>query len=1123
MTDPLRGDRLRRSVELRVIVGIVAAAIACRAFGSDSAAMGQTASPGASRDAKAVARQLVERAGIQRGVCAVLGRDGTVALELARQSQLLVHVREPDAAAVAGLRNDADAAGLGIDRLAVEHGTLTKLPYADHIVDLVVSTRITPKTLKTLPAKEVMRVLRPGGICILAAAKGQDGADPGVRQLKRWARSGGVEATQTWKDSSGGWIQFRKPAIAGTDDWTHWEHGPDNNPVSTDEAIKAPYMTQFLQGPAYIGMPAVTTAAGGRTFLAIGHIAHHRREWESLNKLVARSGYNGTILWERELPDGYMVHRSAFVAGEDALRLIDGDRCLILDPQTGEEKGEIRIPGLEGEWKWMAITDGVLYVLAGKPERAAQTMLGARSLGGWSWADLSRGYYTKPRVPWGFGRTLAAYRLDQKRLLWKHTEKSPIDSRALAIHTGKVFLYCPENYFRALDAGSGKVLWTNREAEVLRLIEQPARGLLSTPGFKSCCMAVATPEALIVQGQTRMNVIALSVADGSLLWTKPKTTNNPNAIYVDGKLVLGIGPGGSHVVIDPRSGEVLENLKFRKVSCVRLTASPDSFFCRGEGTLRFDRASKKVLIDGGIRPACNDGVLPAGGMLHIGPWQCDCNLSLIGACAKCSAGDFDFSAVEPDQLQPGGGGVEPEAPLEVSEKDWPTYRGNNHRAASSPVRLARAQRPAGRSMPPLWQYTPQAAHVPTVPTAAGGLVFVGGEDGKVRALDAGSGEQRWSFATSAPVKMPPTIWQDRAYFGSGDGYVYALEAATGRLLWRFRAAPVQRHIMVYGHLGSTWPVNTGVLVHEGVAYFAAGIIDYDGTHVYALDAKTGRVKWHNNTCGHLNGELRKGVSAQGNLTIRGDRLLLAGGNQVSPAPFDLQTGECSAAVVGQGRPKANGGKFVGVFRGKYPIAGGRTLYSSPRNVATKGSFVAHSGRARWALNYGGVPPAWDQDTVVLANFRAGKLTCFDADKVAQQIDKGIPRRPGARPNRWQTLAQALQSSGGVRWQSDLGQPDQFEVLSLAVCPGSVVAVVQSQNRIRSQPQRFLVALNKKDAAVLRPWRHELSGEPLPGGLLVDRRGCVVVTMLDGRVLCFGSAGVAAERGSVAAERGNAAP
>ena len=53
-------------------------------------------------------------------------------------------------------------------------------------------------------------------------------------------------------------------------------------------------------------------------------------------------------------------------------------------------------------------------------------------------------------------------------------------------------------------------MWTNDDPEVLGLIEAPGEGLVSTPGFRSACLAVATPEALILQGQTRMNVVAVS-------------------------------------------------------------------------------------------------------------------------------------------------------------------------------------------------------------------------------------------------------------------------------------------------------------------------------------------------------------------------------------------------------------------------------------------------------------------------------------------------------------------------------------------------------------------------------------------------------------------------------------
>ena len=216
--------------------------------------------------------------------------------------------------------------------------------------------------------------------------------------------------------------------------------------------------------------------------------------------------------------------------------------------------------------------------------------------------------------------------------------------------------------------------------------------------------------------------------------------------------------------------------------------------------------------------------------------------------------------------------------------------------------------------------------------AAGGLIFATGLDGVIRAVDADSGAVRWNFPANAPIRMPPTIADGRLYAGAGDGFVYCLDAATGRPLWRFRAAPVERQIMVYGRLTSTWPVNTGVLVSDGVAYFAAGMIDHDGTYLFAIDAVTGALKWQNNSTGHLNAGIRKGISAQGNLTIHDGRLILAGGNQISPAPFDLKTGKCLAKAKSQGRPQSNHGRYVGVLGGKVPVAGGRMLFSSPRNV-----------------------------------------------------------------------------------------------------------------------------------------------------------------------------------------------
>ncbi len=204
-------------------------------------------------------------------------------------------------------------------------------------------------------------------------------------------------------------------------------------------------------------MPAVTTAAAGRTFLAVGHIAHHEREWESLGRVIARNGYNGAVLWERKLPEGYLVHRSAFIATRETFHMIDGSRCLLLDPATGREKGEIRIPGVDGDLKWIALKDGVLCAMSGPVDPPAETVKGDRALGGWSWADLSKLYYEK-RIPHGYGDVIAAFQLKGSQLLWKHREETPIDSRGLAILDDNLFLYCPDKHLRSISILSGSIV-----------------------------------------------------------------------------------------------------------------------------------------------------------------------------------------------------------------------------------------------------------------------------------------------------------------------------------------------------------------------------------------------------------------------------------------------------------------------------------------------------------------------------------------------------------------------------------------------------------------------------------------------------------------------------------------
>jgi len=1094
---------MKRSTHKFIVVALLIAG--CLIGGPSGITLAADGDP-ETNDTVELAAHLVETSGMSRGICTVLGwNNESFVFDVAQAGELLVHGWTPRASSVKAAQEVLDEAGLYGHTAVVEHGPLGQLPYANDMIDLIVAAHLSPGELSELSAAEVLRVLRPEGKLIIGRPNLSSGTADALTadDLKNWLQKAGLSEAPLSNDDYGQWAVVTKPPMEGVDDWSHWEHSPDNNPVSEDSVIKAPYLTKWLGAPYYTSMPAITTAAGGRIFNAIGHIAHHKREEAWLNTLLARNGYNGTILWSRELPSGYLVHRSAFVATDDVFYMIDtdGSGCLLLDPETGDELGRINIAGVRGDWKWMAIKDGILFALVGAKKSPTETTIVRSKLAHWSWGELSKGYYGK-RVPWGFGRTLVAYDLTAKKRLWIHREKKTIDSRAMVLGGDKIFLYSPDAHITCLDMRTGKTAWENADPKVRSLIEQQGRGLASTPGFRSMTFCVHTPDALIFQAQTRMNVVAISTADGYLLWNKKKTTNNPNALYIDDKVAVGIGKGGNTLLVDPVSGEEMDDLGFMKRSCARLTATSDSLFCRGwpEGLTRFDRKSKKVLFNGAVRPGCNDGVVAANGLLYVGPWPCDCNLMLLGRVALTSAdsANFDFSADPTNRLQLGKDGLSAVTDLEASAKDWPTYRGNIKRGAGTSVSTP-------GEVSTVWEYQPDVESRPTAATTSGGLVFMATDEGKVLALDAVSGDRKWTYLTAGPILSAPAIWKGRAYVGSGDGFVYAIEAASGRLLWKFRAAPVERRIPVYGKLSSSWPVHSGVLVDDGVVYAAAGIIDYDGTYVYALDAITGEVKWKNESSGHLDADLRKGVSAHGDLTLADGRLWMPGGNVVSPAAYDLETGEYRGSPPGDGSPKSNRGEEIGIFGDDYVVLGGRLRFSPIKNVVNPGSFVAHAIKsedsigAPVSLHQGKIPPTWDDEHVAMVDGRLSVPACYTAEAVEQSINSGGKPKP-----KW--IAEALQ--GG-------------DAIALTVTPNAVLAICEMPQARDRNSRWILCALDIDDGSML--WERTLPEVALPGGLSVDRDGRIIVVLADGRVVCYGDEAAIRANVAVVTERAQRDP
>lgn len=839
-------------------------------------------------------KSLAERLGVSRGVVAILGDEGTeLALQLAKETELTLYVQIEDAGALDSARRAVADAGFSSERILIEKGTPSCVPLATHLADAILSTRDLDDPARV----ECLRAIRPGGRLILPR------------------------------------MTLNKPFPEGMDDWSHHYHGPDNNPQSKDQLAKAPFLTQFIMEPRYAPAPQAAVASSGRMFMAFGHVAWHSREEPWLDTLVALNGFNGTLLWQRPLSPGIMVDRCTLIADPAALYLGDEASCKVLDPATGELLREIKVPKRIAHgtfWKWMALEDGILYALVGADEPRDETKRWGMTNHGWPWSEISSGY-RNPDYAWGKGGTLVAIDIQRRDILWHNDNYPEIDSRALCMKNGRIYLCSFGKVVACLDARNGKTLWEitpKKDTVPFAAIGpyRPTHGYVQ--GWKSTVYLRCTDQALYFVGPEVYRLTALSTEDGHVLWTYPVRDLH---VVVREEGLYAIGPQkekGEILRMDPLTGEILETFPIHRRACTRTTGGLDSLYFRAfDGTVRFDIASGKPQWISPMRPSCQVGVLVANGLLTWVPWACDCGLQMFGAIACAPAGDFDFSqearAEERLETGPGRGGLS--APSSADPLDWPTLR-------ADPLRSGTTQAEIPQEIRSLWSFQTQSSPDLTPPVMVGDRVLFSGTDGVVRALDAKSGLEHWSAFTGGPVLTPPSIADGCALVGSCDGWAYAFDAATGALIWRFRAAPEERKIPVYGTLCSTWPVAGGVLASDHVAYVASGMNNFDGTHVYALEISTGKILWQNNTSGHLDAGSRTGVSVQGEMLLQGDRLYLAGGNAVSPGVYDIHTGQCLNDPPGGLGSNAPRGRELSLKEDGTVAVTGQPLYSTPQTT-----------------------------------------------------------------------------------------------------------------------------------------------------------------------------------------------
>lgn len=578
----------------------------------------------------------------QKGFCVVIGSgDGSLAAEIARTSDLYVLGLEKNAEQVARSRAALRETGLYGARVVVHYLDGKTLPYLSHFANLIVV-----QNAETYDIASFERLLRPcGGTLLLPEClAGETG--PSGSSLD-WQKAG--------DDKS--FLIARKGQLPGAGEWSHIYADPGNGANSGDTRVQGlDFDLQWIGPPGTLRVinrhwtPMGPLYRDGRLFI-LGH-----------DYLTVVDAYNGTYLWEKEVPAAsriIMSHNAApMAAGENNLYIVSKETCLALDVQTGETAKELTGPNAESHWGYIGLSEGLLIGSNQKPDATVPVARGSHS----KFYRLREKKYYEPGVFEGSNPAVSEnlFAIDPASWLrtWSYSSGAILNTTITIADSciyfvesrnpdmGNTALPAIHAFFEkdaflvALDLKTGKMLWEKpliSQARHTFYLAYAEGMLLSTAthhdGFQPVFVVRGiNPET----GEQKWETSIVKKGVGIM----PNETNHNNYLIhpavVNGKLYFNFYPHVDECIVDIATGAT-ETMKPDSVSggprrCTPFSASASNVFYRQGPVVTMDtRSGKTAPVTGVSRPSCWISVLPAGGLIMMPEAQstaCRCGYAL---------------------------------------------------------------------------------------------------------------------------------------------------------------------------------------------------------------------------------------------------------------------------------------------------------------------------------------------------------------------------------------------------------------------------------------------------------------------------------------------------------------
>jgi outer membrane protein assembly factor BamB len=439
---------------------------------------------------QAAAEEIIKQANIRKGYALVLGCDtGRLAYEIAQRTELKIVGIERDPKKRDQAREYLDSAGLYGSRVVVESWDPANLP--DYFANLIVCDEMIVSGGIESIHQDIPRILRPcGGVAIFGWPQTAPGSVDAlnVDKLVRRLTEAGMPKPVVVR-SDGVWVKMIRSKLADTGSWTHIYGNPANTACSEDQLVKSPLGVLWFgePGPEKIverhARPTAPVSINGRLFI------------QGEDVIIACDAYNGTVLWEKEIPDTTRVRvdvdGGSMAVSEEGLYLPANSKCYRLDPATGEVMRIYQMPpspdGNPRSWRYVASTGDILFGSTGIlfDWEYSGFWKAAVSNGRWKNIDEIPQCYKEDYKKWTarypVPNVLAHADYHRSGATWGHGLSSPPfgywGSQRSPKNARDSSMLCSDAIF-ATDTKTGELLWIHRGKEISHITPTIADGTI---------------------------------------------------------------------------------------------------------------------------------------------------------------------------------------------------------------------------------------------------------------------------------------------------------------------------------------------------------------------------------------------------------------------------------------------------------------------------------------------------------------------------------------------------------------------------------------------------------------------------------------------------------------------